>query len=227
MIKLKSWNYGVWKSIIEDLLYMKYLHEPIEGKEVRPADLDDKKWAQFSQMAMSTIRLQIDQSVYHHVAKESRVDVLQRKLEIIYEQPTAQNKVSLMKTLVNLKYKEGHSITEHTSEFQGLVDKLTTMKIVLDDELQVLLLFSSLPNSWETLVVSVNNSALNEKLTLDIVTDKLRNEESRRKRIEADPYELHALISKSKKGRGEVKAEIPVSRTMITPKEDLSPREKT
>ena len=45
MIKLKSWNYGIWKYRMEDLLYMKDLYEPIEGEKVRPADLDDKKWA--------------------------------------------------------------------------------------------------------------------------------------------------------------------------------------
>ena len=83
-----------------------------------------------------------------------------------------------MKILVNLKYKEGCSITEHTSEFQGLVDQLTTMKIILDDELQALLLLSSLPDSWKTLVVSVNNSVPNGKSTLGMVTYRLRNEES-------------------------------------------------
>ena len=44
MIKLKSWNYGIWNSGIEDLLYMKDLYEPIEGEEARFANLDDKKW---------------------------------------------------------------------------------------------------------------------------------------------------------------------------------------
>ena len=39
-----------------------------------------------------------------------------------------------MKRPVNLKYKESRSITEHTSEFQGLVDQFTTMEIILDDE---------------------------------------------------------------------------------------------
>ena len=66
---------------------------------------------------MGTIRSWIDQSVYHHLAKESKDDILWRKLEIIYEQPTTQNKVNMMKRLVNLKYKEGRSTTEHTSEF--------------------------------------------------------------------------------------------------------------
>ena len=80
-----------------------------------------------------------------------------------------------------MKYKKIRSITKHISEFQGLVDQLTTMKIILDDELQTLLLLSSLPDSWEILVVSVNNSAPNKKLTLDIVTFRLRNEKSKKK----------------------------------------------
>ena len=120
---------------MEDLSYMKDLHEPIEGEEVRPANLDDKKWSQLNQMVVGTIRSWIDQSVYHHIAKESKADVLWRKLKMIYKQPTAHNKANLMKMLVNLKYKERYSITEHTSEFQGLVDQLTTIKIILDDGL--------------------------------------------------------------------------------------------
>ena len=104
-----------------------------------------------------------------------------------------------MKRLVNLKYKEGHSITEHTSEFQGLVDKLTTMKIILDDELQALLLLSSLPDNWEILVVSVNNSATNDKLTLDMVIDRLGNKKSRRNNVEVIPSKLAALVSEPRK----------------------------
>ena len=79
---------------------------------------------------MGTIRLWIDQIVYHHMAKESRADALWRKSETIYEQLITKNKANLMKRLVNLKYKEGHSITKHTSEFQGLIDQSTTMKML-------------------------------------------------------------------------------------------------
>ena len=52
MIKLKSGNYGIWKSMMEDLLHMKNLHKPIEGEEAKPADLDDKKRTQLNQKAM-------------------------------------------------------------------------------------------------------------------------------------------------------------------------------
>ena len=78
------------------------------------------------------------------------------------------------------------------------------MKIILDDELQALLLLSSFPNSSETLVVSVNNSAPNMKLTLDMVTDMLQNEESKRKSIGAVFLKSIALVSEKKEmwGRG-------------------------
>ena len=48
MIKLKSWNYGIWKSRMEDLIYIKDFHESFEGEEARLVDLDDKKWAQLN-----------------------------------------------------------------------------------------------------------------------------------------------------------------------------------
>jgi len=38
-----------------------------------------------------------------------------------------------------------------------MVNQLTTMEILLDDELLALLLLSSLLDSWETLVVSLSN----------------------------------------------------------------------
>lgn len=52
------------------------------------------------------------------------------------------------------------------------------MKMVLEDELQALLLLSSLPDNWDTLVVSLSNSIPQGVLTLDIVKDSMFNEES-------------------------------------------------
>ena len=55
------------------------------------------------------------------------------------------------------------------------------MKMKIEDELQALLLLSSLPDSWDTLVISLSNSAPNGDLTMDMVKDSLFNEEARRK----------------------------------------------
>ena len=72
-------------------------------------------------------------------------------------------------------------MVKHISSFQGIVNKLVAMKMKIDDEMQTSLLFSSLPDSWETLVVRVTNSTPNGILTMEIVKDSLLNEEARRK----------------------------------------------
>lgn len=90
----------------------------------------------------------------------------------------------IIKRLVTLKYRKGRTITEQTSEFQDLVNRLTIMKMVLEDEMQALLLLSSLLNSCDTLVISLRNSASDGKLTMDMVKDSLLNEGARRKERE-------------------------------------------
>lgn len=121
----------------------------------------------------------MNQSVFHHVAQETVVYTLWTKLETLYERKTTQNKASTIRRLVNLKYRENRSVSEHLSDFQRLINQPTNMKMVLEDELQALLLLSSLPDNWDTLVVSLSNSAPQGVLTLDIVKDSMFNEESR------------------------------------------------
>ncbi|GFS36180.1 hypothetical protein Acr_00g0044480 [Actinidia rufa] len=64
-----------------------------------------------------------------------------------------------------------------------IVDRLTVDFDRFDDEMQALLLLSSLPESCETLVVSLSNSAPNGKLTTSMVMDALFNKEARRREI--------------------------------------------
>jgi hypothetical protein len=130
------------------------------------------------------------------------------KLESLYERKTAQNKAFMIRRLVNLKYKDGQSVTEHLSNFQGLLNELSTIKLVLDDEVQALLMLSSLPNSWKTLVVSLSNSAPNGVMTMGMVKDSMFNEEARRKEHGISSHTEALVIekrwrSKSRKLRGD------------------------
>ena len=89
----------------------------------------------------------------------------------------------MIRRLVNLKYKYGNSVVEHLGNFQGLLNELSTMKLELDDEVQTLLLLSSLPDNWETLVVSLSNSASNGVITVNMVKYNMFNEKARRKEL--------------------------------------------
>ena len=61
------------------------------------------------------------------------------------------------------------------------MNKLVAMKMNIDDDMQASLLLSSLPDSWETLIVTVSNSISNGILAMKSVKDSFMNEEARRK----------------------------------------------
>ena len=194
---------------MEDILYCKDLYIPICDDGKQPADItDNKKWEVMNRKTVGQIRQWVGQSVFHHEAKETNAYTLWQKLEAMYERKTAQNKASLIRKIVNLKYKDGHSVTEHMSNFQGVINQLTTMKMVLDDEMQALLLLSSLPDSWDTLVVSLSNSAPQGKLTMAMVEDSMLNEEARRKE-QGISFESEALVTER---RGRSKSRRPQNR---------------
>lgn len=63
-------------------------------------------------------------------------------------------------------------MAEHLNDYQGVVNYLTNMGMTLDVEIQAFVLLSSLHDCWGTLVVSLSNSAINGKLTMDMVKKK-------------------------------------------------------
>lgn len=193
---------------MEDLLFCKDLYDPIETvtnsdgsvtKPSKPDKMDEKDWVKLKRKTLGTIRQWVDISIFNHVSQESDPYDLWKKLEGLYERKTAHNKASLIKRLVNLKLKSGKSVSKHLSDFQDIINKLTTMKVVLDDELQALFLLSSLPDSWETLVVTISNSAPDGVLSLDVIKDSMFNEEIRRKEMGVDNSQ--ALVVENR-GRG-------------------------
>ena len=159
MIKLIASNYSIWKTRMKDILYCKELFEPIECMSYKPLTTTEDEWKKLNRKTIGHIRQQVDQSVFHYVAKEVDAYSLWQKLESLYERKTAQNKTFMIRRLVNLKYKDANSVVEHLGNIQELLNELSTMKLELDDEVHVLLLLSSLLDSWETLMVSLNNSA--------------------------------------------------------------------
>jgi len=96
-------------------------------------------------------------------------------LEETFAKESAQNKVFVIRDFVNLKYKDGEDASVHINEFQGFLNQLSLMNPELADEMEALILLSSLPDSWETLVVSLSNSTPNGKITLKKVKDNILN----------------------------------------------------
>ena len=84
--------------------------------------------------------------------------------------------------------------------------QLLVAGLSLDDETKACLLLGSLPDSWNTLVVSLGNSTTEGKVTLAMVRNSLFNVEIRRKDFVGN--DTHALVTMNRgrsKSRGPFK----------------------
>ncbi|XP_016168674.1 uncharacterized protein LOC107611236 [Arachis ipaensis] len=164
---------------MENMLYSKDLYDPVEGDKSKGTK-SDAEWKKLNRKAVALIRQWLDLSMIPHVDTETNSKKMWKKLKELYERKNVQNKAFLIRKLINMKYIESKSMPKHLG-FQETVNQLINNEITLNDELQALLLLSSLPDSWKVLVVTLTNSAPKEKLMLAMVIESMLNEEARRR----------------------------------------------
>nr|TKS11700.1 hypothetical protein D5086_0000069980 [Populus alba] len=98
----------------------------------------------------------------------------------MYEKPSANNKVCLMKKLFNLKMTEGIFVTQHLNNFNTITNQLSSIEIEFDEN-HALILLASFPSSWEGIKTAVSNSSEKSKLKYVDIQDLILAEEVRRK----------------------------------------------
>ena len=228
MIKLAATNYSLWRPRMIYFLHCKDLFDFIELKRVKPESIKEYDWNKLNNRTLGQIRQWIGHNVFHHVAQDTDAYEMWRKLEDMFQAKTARNKALIMRRIVNLKLRSGTSVAEHTNEFQSLVNQLSAVDMQLGDEVQALLLLSSLPDSWETLVVTLSNSAPGGKVTMPMVKDSMSNEESRRKDVGSEQTEAFVTETRGRhqgrdgeRGRStsrvnpQIEGSLPISATIV------------
>lgn len=179
MISLNGANYHLWKGKIEDLLYVKGFHVPV-FQEAKPDEKTDDEWKLLNRQVCGLIRQWVDDNVLHHIENEINARSLWLKLEQLFARKTGNNKMYMIKKLLELRYQEGTPMTDHLNAFQGLLNKLSDMGIKFDDEIHGLWLLGTLPDSWEVFRMSLCNSASEGTISMDLVKNSVLNEETRR-----------------------------------------------
>ena len=122
--------------------------------------MKDDEWNLLDRQVLGVIRLTLSKNVAHNVAKEKTTAGLMKALSDMYEKPSANNKVHLMKKLFNLKMGEGASVVEHLNNFNTVINQLVSVDIKFDDEICALILLASLPNSWEPMRAAITMNML-------------------------------------------------------------------
>lgn len=93
-------------------------------------------------------------------------------LSNLYKNPLRKNKMHLMKKLFNLKMAKGTFIAQHLNDFNTNTNQLSSAEIEFANEIQVLILLTSLLNNLEvvrmTLVEKVCRKDSGEFLSFDL-----------------------------------------------------------
>ncbi|VFQ70683.1 unnamed protein product, partial [Cuscuta campestris] len=180
---------------IEDLLVQKDLDVVLGDK---PEKMSDADWAGLDRKAMSVIRLSLTKNVAFNILKETTAKGIMEALSNIYEKPSAANKVFLIRELVNTRMKNGTSVTEHINKLNSILARLLSVGIKFDDEVQALLLLSSLPDTWSGTITAVTSSAGPDGFTFEKIRDLVLGEDVRRRSSSESSEESINIV----RGRG-------------------------
>jgi hypothetical protein len=82
-------------------------------------------------------------------------------LDKLYEKTSTSNKLFLMNRLFKMKILEGGSVVDNLNEFNMVTNKLCSVKVDFDDEVGPLLIFCSLAESWNGLVIATSKYVSN------------------------------------------------------------------
>ena len=97
--KFDGTEFAYWRMQIEDCLHRRKLHLTLW-----------EEWALLDRQVLGVIRLTLSRSVAHNVVNKKTTTNLMEALSGMYERPSANNKVHLMKKLFNLKMAENASV---------------------------------------------------------------------------------------------------------------------
>ena len=176
--KFNGKDFSWWKMQVEDLLVQKELDVVLSGE--RPESIKSDDWETLDKKAKAVIRLTLSKDVAFNILKEKTAKNIMDALSNMYEKPSAANKVFLIRDLVNTRMKEGSSVTVHINNMNSILSRLESVQIKFEDEVQALLLLSSLPDSWSGTVTAVTSSAGSKKLTFEGIRDLILGEAVRR-----------------------------------------------
>lgn len=184
--KLTNENYETWKLEVEFLLVReglwKYIVPGVKPEEAanRANAAELIAWDEGDQKARATIGMVLSRSQHGHIRATKTAKEVWKNLEKQHEKKSLTSKVHLLKRICDLKFQEGDDIEDHLVEFESLFEKLANAGTKLDDDLQVILVFRSLPSSFDALTTTLENRSEDE-LTLALVKDKIINEVQKRK----------------------------------------------
>ncbi|KAJ0489329.1 putative RNA-directed DNA polymerase [Helianthus annuus] len=172
--KFNGTDFSWWKMQVEALLCQKDL-DMVMVKD-KPAKMEQVDWELKDKRARAVITLALTKSAAFNITKETTAYGMMNALSNMYEKPLAAYKVFLIRELVNTRMREGSSVTAHINNLNSILARLVSIGIKFEDEVQALLLLSSLPDSWSGTMTAISSSSGTTGFTFEGIRDLIPKE---------------------------------------------------
>jgi hypothetical protein len=152
-------NYETWKIHAEALLVKHDLWEYVSGEKlIPPLEIGDlrsqsvrarEEWKKMDRKARSDLILTIHPAELQHVRGCETSNEVWQKLQTIFASKGPTRKATLLKQLALQRLDEGGDVRAHLAKFFDAVDKLSALEVEINGDLLSIMLFYSLPSSFE------------------------------------------------------------------------------
>uniref|UniRef100_A0A182YRC1 Uncharacterized protein n=1 Tax=Anopheles stephensi TaxID=30069 RepID=A0A182YRC1_ANOST len=142
-------------------------------------EVPDNAWLANDEKARVLIGLSLNDSQLIHVMQTNTSKEMWDELKSYHKRSSLSSKIHVMRKMFATKMPEGGNIDEHIKELSSLRLRLIALGEEMKDSSFVALMLSSLPRSYDGLIVALE-SRPDADLTLDFVEGKLLGDGSRR-----------------------------------------------
>lgn len=205
--KLNDGNYAVWKFKMRLLLTKEKLLKVVTDPKPTTADAT---WVETDAKAQAVIGLALEDTQLIHVMTKKTAKEMWDALKDYHERASLSSIIHVVRQLITIRMTEDGNMAEHLKEMTALRLRLTALGEEVKDNWFVALMLSSLPRSYDGLIVALE-SRPDADLTVDFVKGKLLDEGRRRVDSESrgDNRALVVSSAKSKSaGKPKVKKEV-------------------
>lgn len=105
-----------YKRKMKYLLYVKSWHLPVFATQKPESKINEECEFEHAQVC-GFIQQWVDDNMLNHICDKMHAKSLWEKLESLYARKTDNNKLFLIKKMMNLHYKENSTISDHLSDF--------------------------------------------------------------------------------------------------------------
>lgn len=188
-VKLNDQNYGIWKFKMRLLLTREKLLQVVTQPKPENANAE---WISKDEKAQALIGLALEDSQLIHVIQLTSSKAMWDALQGYHERASLSSKIHVMRQMFAARMPEGGNMGDHLQHLSSLRLRLMALGEELKDPSFVALMLSSLPKSYDGLIVALE-SRPDADLTVDFVKGKLLDEG--RRRAQEGEKEEQALFS--------------------------------